>query len=115
MILGHGPAALDPAVAGAETVDAGTEPIARRSPLLRVVGDERGGQRPVPVASGDRLKQVLVAVPGGHHTHRDRHAGQVRRGSLVVQEVCYVRFLVMLDGLWAVSFGLVRAVSVAGR
>ena len=88
MILGHGPAGLDPPVVGAEAVDAGTKPITGRRPLLRVVGDQGLSQAPVPVASGDRLEQVLVAVPGRHHTHRDRHAGQVRGGNLVVQEVC---------------------------
>src|SRR5579875_3088976 len=95
MILGHGPARLDPlgARARAEAVDAGAEPVARRSPLLGVVANQRGGQRPVRVAGGDRLEQVLVAVSGGHHAHRDRHTGQVRRGYLVVQEVCYVRRL----------------------
>src|SRR5579875_927098 len=99
MILGHGPARLDPlgARARAEAVGAGAEPVARRSPLLGVVATKRGGQRPVRVAGGDRLEQVLVAVSGGHHAHRDRYTGQVRRGYLVVQEVCYVRRLVMLS------------------
>jgi hypothetical protein len=39
------------------------------------------------VAGGDGLAQALVTVHGRHHTHRGRHAGQVRRGHLVVQEV----------------------------
>src|SRR5579875_1250837 len=87
MILGDDPARLDPAIVGAEAVDAGTKPKTGRRPRLRVVTDEGCRQASVPVAGGDRLEQVLVATPGTHHTHRDRHAGQVRRGYLVVQEV----------------------------
>ena len=87
MILSDRPAGLDAPVAGAETVDAGTQPIAGRATLIGVVGDQGLGQAPVPVAGGDRLEQVAVAVTGGHHTHRDRHAGQVRGGNLVVQDV----------------------------
>ncbi len=83
MILGDDPAQLHPAVVGAEAVNAGTKPKTGTRPRLYVVSDQRLRQGPVPVAGGDGLKQVLVAVPGRYHTHRDRHAGQVRGGNLV--------------------------------
>lgn len=83
MILGHGRARLDALVGGADTVDAGAEPVTGRGPLLRVVADQRCGQRSVAVASRDGLEQISVAVPGRYHTHRDRHAAQVRGGNLV--------------------------------
>jgi len=74
LIAGHDPAA-------AEGGHAAAHPAAGRSSFLEVVPRQRGRQRAVSIARGDRLEQVLVALTRAHHPHRDRHARQVRTRS----------------------------------
>ncbi|WP_276940019.1 hypothetical protein [Ferrimicrobium acidiphilum] len=56
--------------------DAAAFAVSRRT-FLGAVADQDSDQRSVSGASGDRLEEILVAVPTSHQVHQDRHAGQV--------------------------------------
>ncbi len=69
-------------LAAAEVRQARPHPKPGRSSLLRVIPRQRGRERAVAVTGGDGAQQVLVAVAGAHHSHRDRHTDQVSRRHL---------------------------------
>nr|WP_265914703.1 hypothetical protein [Corynebacterium auriscanis] len=58
-------------------------PETRRSSFLRVVPRQRGRKGAVAITGGDGAQQILVAVAGRHHAHRDRHTDEVSRQHLV--------------------------------
>lgn len=57
----------------AELGEARAEPAAGRIPDLGIVASQRRRKAPVAVACNDGAQQILVAVTGAHHAHRNRH------------------------------------------